>query len=284
MDFAGSAIALFGCPEPMTLDIIEKIELGENLPHPMLDGVWIKRSEFPGEAYLLNEGDPVKSLKYAKECGFRLVHIGDIFKTWGHFDYSSERFKGGLKDIRAAVDEARKDGISMGVHTLTMFTQKNDAYITPVPSDSLCKTGSSVLSKETGKTDQEIFVQEPDYFRYAGLTHTVKIGKELINYRKVSDNEPCDCSTASVDNMAQMQFPILQIHLLTSLQTTAMPDSTPIFTFRMSMLYALLRFAMRPESILWISTVMQANRLPDMAVMALQGSLTSGIRTLTVTG
>jgi len=190
VDFAGSAIALFGCPEPMTLDIIEKIELGENLPHPMLDGVWIKRSEFPGEAYLLNEGDPVKSLKYAKECGFRLVHIGDIFKTWGHFDYSSERFKGGLKDIRAAVDEARKDGISMGVHTLTMFTQKNDAYITPVPSDSLCKTGSSVLSKETGKTDQEIFVKEPDYFRYAGLTHTVKIGKELINYRKVSDNEP----------------------------------------------------------------------------------------------
>jgi hypothetical protein len=42
VDFVGSAVAMFGCPEPLTLDLIEKIELGEGLPHPMLNGVWIK--------------------------------------------------------------------------------------------------------------------------------------------------------------------------------------------------------------------------------------------------
>ena len=189
-DLAGSAIAMFGCPEPMTLDIIEKIEMGEGLPHPMFDGVWIKRSAFPGEAYLLNEGDPLQSIKYAKECGFRLIHIGDIFRSWGHFGYSEKRFPGGLKDIMMVAEKARKEGISLGVHTLTMFTGKNDPYVTPVPSDSLCKTGSSVLTKDAGSEDDIIYIREPAYFRYLGTTHTVKIGKELVNYRKVSDDEP----------------------------------------------------------------------------------------------
>ena len=44
VDFIGSAIAIFGCKESHTLDIIEKIELGENLPHPVYEGKWIKRS------------------------------------------------------------------------------------------------------------------------------------------------------------------------------------------------------------------------------------------------
>ncbi|MBK9390999.1 MAG: hypothetical protein IPN68_12675 [Bacteroidetes bacterium] len=190
VDFAGSAVALFGCPEPMTLDIIEKIETGEGLPHPMLDGVWLKRSAFPGEAYLLNEGDPMKSIQYAKECGFKLIHAGDIFQTWGHFGYSEKRFPGGLADIKKVTEVARKEGISLGVHTLGMFTTKNDSYISPVPSDSLCKTGSSVLAKAAGLKDDIIYLADPAYFRYLGNTHTVKIGKELINFRKVSDDEP----------------------------------------------------------------------------------------------
>jgi len=190
VDFAGTAIAMFGCPEPETLDIIETIELGEGLPHPMLDGVWIKRSTFPGEAYLLNEGDPMQGIKYAKECGFRLIHIGDIFSSWGHFGYSGKRFPGGLKDIVKVNETAEKEGISLGVHTLGMFTGKNDPYVTPVPSDSLCKTGSSVLTNDAGAEDDVIYIRDPLYFRYPGTTHTVKIEKELVNYRKVSDDEP----------------------------------------------------------------------------------------------
>ena len=189
-DLTGSAVAIFGCPEPMTLDLIEKIELGEGLPHPMLDGVWIKRSPFPGEAYLLNEGDPFQAIKYAKACGFRLIHIGDIFQSWGHFGYSAQRFPQKLKDINRVTETARKEGMSLGVHTLTMFTGKNDPYVTPVPSDSLCKTGSSVLTKDAGSEDDIIYIREPVYFRYPGTTHTVKIGKELVNYRKVSEDEP----------------------------------------------------------------------------------------------
>jgi len=190
VDFTGSAIALFGCPEPETLDHIEKIVLGEGLPYPKLDGVWIKRSEIPGQAYLLNEGDPYKSMEYAKECGFKLIHIGDFFQSWGHFGLKTGRFPNGADDIRAATGAARKAGISLGVHTLTMFTSPNDPYISPIPSDSLCKTGSTLLTRDLGINDTEIFIEDPIFFHYPGITHTIKIGKELINYRKVSDEEP----------------------------------------------------------------------------------------------
>lgn len=190
VDFTGTSIAMFGCPEPVTLDILEKIELGEGLPHPMLDGVWIKRSSFPGEAYMLNEGDPIRSIEYAKACGFRLIHIGDIFRSWGHFDYSVKRFPEGLTDIVNATQNARKEGISIGIHTLGMFTSKNDPFVTPVPSDSLCKTGNAILTKDAGTDDDIIYINDPLYFKYLGNTHTAKIGKELVNYRKVSENEP----------------------------------------------------------------------------------------------
>jgi len=62
--------------------------------------------------------------------------------------------------IHKATDAARKEGISLGVHTLTMFTTKNDPYVTPVPSDSLCITGSSILIKDIGKDDDLIQLEQ----------------------------------------------------------------------------------------------------------------------------
>ena len=190
-DFAGSAIALFGCPEPQTLNVIEKIELGEGLPHPMLDGVWIKRSPRTAEAYMMYEGKNMDNcIQYAKDCNFKLVHIGDIFESWGHFGLKTSRFPNGAEDIRKLTAKAKEAGISLGVHTLTTFTGTNDRYVSPSPSDSLCKTGSSILAKDIGAEDEIIYVKDPTWFRNTGSTHTAKIGKELIAYKAVSDDEP----------------------------------------------------------------------------------------------
>jgi len=198
VDFAGSAIAMFGCPASKTLDVIEKIELGEGLPHPMLDGKWIKRSTIPGESYLLYEGiDPAKGIEYAKQCGFKLIHLGDVFQTWGHFGLKTSRFPKGAESIRATADKAQKDAISLGVHTLTMFTGVNDPYISPIPSDGLCKTGSTNLSRKAGEKDNVLYIEDPTFFQNPDKTHTVKIGKELVNYRSVSNDQPwrlIDCA------------------------------------------------------------------------------------------
>lgn len=191
-DYIGSSIALFAVPSSDVLDIIEQIELGENLPHPMVNGEWIKRQTLPNPAYMLYEGSSLdNALDYADSCQFHLVHIGDIFKSWGHFDLNTSRFPKGAEQIKAYTDKARERGISIGVHTLTMFTSQHDPYVTPVPSDSLCIAGSSVLSQDISATDREIVIDSPEFFVYTGPTHTVKIGKELIAYKEVSKEAPC---------------------------------------------------------------------------------------------
>lgn len=205
VDFTGSSVAIFGCPEPQTLDVIGKIELNEDLPHPMLNGIWVKKSKIPGEPYLLNTENTEQSIKYAKECGFKLINIGDVFKSWGHFGLETKRFADGAKDISEATALAAKNDIGLGFHTLSMFTSKNDNYVTPVPSDSLCKIGSSVLTKNIGAEDQVIYVEDTTWFKYPGITRTVKIGKELINYRIVSTDKPwrlLDCQRGQLGTTA----------------------------------------------------------------------------------
>ncbi|MDR3713638.1 MAG: hypothetical protein P4L51_12525 [Puia sp.] len=191
VDFTGSAIAFFGCPEPKVLDIIGAVEVAEKLPHPMLDGEWIKRSKIPGQAYLMFEGKDIrKGIEYADRCGFKLIHAGDLFHSWGHFGLETSRYPGGARDIRKVTTLAGQSGIALGVHTLTMFTGTDDPYIAPIPSDSLAEAGTTVLSKELGENDVLVYIKDPVYFRNLTGTHTVKIGKELIGYRGISPEAP----------------------------------------------------------------------------------------------
>ncbi|MEM9144547.1 MAG: hypothetical protein AAGA86_16285, partial [Bacteroidota bacterium] len=50
----GSAIALFGCKPSKVLDHIGEIEVAEGLPHPEIDGVWVKKSRETGRAYVIS--------------------------------------------------------------------------------------------------------------------------------------------------------------------------------------------------------------------------------------
>ncbi|HRQ51312.1 MAG TPA: hypothetical protein PLR74_12290, partial [Agriterribacter sp.] len=144
-----------------------------------------------GEAYMMYEGKNMDNcIEYAKKAGFRLVHIGDVFESWGHFGLKTARFPNGAVDIRKLTGKAGAEGISLGVHTLTTFTGTNDRYVSPVPSDSLCKTGSSVLARDIDEQDDVIYVEDPAWFKNTGSTHTVKIGKELISYKAVSEDAP----------------------------------------------------------------------------------------------
>ena len=197
-DFIGSSIALFGAPSAKALDVIGNIEMNEDLPHPLWDGEWIKTRKHSNPAYMLYDGrDLDKALDYADSCNFDLIHIGSIFKNWGHFDLHTKGFPNGAVDVKAFTDKAKARGKSIGIHTLSMFTTTDDPYVSPVPSDSLAIAGTSVLTKDVSETATEIEIESPEFFKFADVTHTVKIGKELIYYREVSKEAPyklLDCT------------------------------------------------------------------------------------------
>lgn len=192
-DFVGSAIAMFGVPGEQVLDRIEYIALNEGLPRIEIEGEWVKRSPRQGEAYMsfpLTVHNVDTAIEYSQRFGFRMIHIRDIFQSWGQFNVHTPSFPEGEDDLRWVTERLKNEGILIGPHTLTLFTHTHDPYVSPIPSDSLLISGRARLARPAGDTDEVIYVEDPDPFRDRDRTGTVKIGKELMNYAQVSDQPP----------------------------------------------------------------------------------------------
>ena len=191
----GSKIALFGCPVEKALETIGYIEIAENLPHPIIDGEWGKTAKSASAAYLIydfSEANIDKAIEYTKKAGLRYLYHSGPFKNWGHFELNPAAFPNGWDGLKMCVEKAEKEGIHVGVHTLSNFITTNDPYVTPVPDPRLAKVGSSVISKNTDANQTEIEVESPDFFRQYenNNLHTVMIGSELIRYETVSEQAP----------------------------------------------------------------------------------------------
>ena len=191
----GSKIALFGCAVEETLETLGKIEIVEGLPHPTIDGIWGKQARSASAAYLIygfNEHNIEAAIEYTKQAGLRYLYHPGPFKNWGHFELNESEFPNGWTGLKACVEKAKKEGIYLGVHTLSNFTTTNDSYVTPIPDKRLAKVGSSVLTEDIDATQTEIKIESPDFFNQYKNNHLhgVMIGKELIRYGTVSESAP----------------------------------------------------------------------------------------------
>ncbi len=191
----GSKIALFGCAEDKTLEIIGKIEVNEGLPHPVIDGKWGKVSPTANASYLImdfGEDNIDEALKYTKTAGLKYLYHGEPFETWGHFKLRKQHFPGGMAGLKRCVEKARKQEVGIGVHTLSNFITTNDPYVTPVPDKRLARVGTTVLTENIDKNQKVITIKDPGYFNQMknNSLKTVMIGSELIRYGSVSEEAP----------------------------------------------------------------------------------------------
>ncbi len=191
----GSSIALFTCPEPATLDRLAQIEIAERLPHPTIDGVWMKRSPIHGRSYMLSsfgESEVDEMLTFTRRAGLYSLYHDGPFKSWGHFALSGSQFPNGRAGLKRAVDKAHALGIHLGVHTLTNFINTNDPYVTPVPDARLSVTEQSTLVGAIDSLQTSIEVASPEYVSEVKENHlrTVRIGRELVQYDSVAATRP----------------------------------------------------------------------------------------------
>ncbi|MDR3713637.1 MAG: hypothetical protein P4L51_12520 [Puia sp.] len=198
VDFAGSSVAFFGCPEPSTLPVISEIEVNEGLPHPMIDGKWVKD---PGAAkpFLAWNGVHDSAISYARQLGFEAIQDEGLGEYYYHpgdpWNKKRVGFSTGSMSIPAYTALTNKAGIAFGLHTLCEFIQTDSRELTPVPNDHLCRVGSTTLTKSIGPEDTVIEVADPFFLRESGgwediYTNVLKIGHELISYDGISDRAP----------------------------------------------------------------------------------------------
>ena len=191
----GSKLAIFGCKPEEVLNTIEIIEITEGLPHPLLDGEWAKRSPKASSSYLIqsfNSKNIDEAIALTKKAGLNYLYHPGAFETWGHFKLNARDFPDNWESMKACVDEAEKQNIKLGIHTLSNFITTNDPYVTPIPDKRLAKVGSALLNMDIDLFTQDIEIDDPSFFnqmKYNSL-HAVVIGEEIIQYETVSTTEP----------------------------------------------------------------------------------------------
>lgn len=138
-------------------------------------------------------------IKTANDMGFSALYDGGwLFETQGTFKLRSSAFPGGRKQLKEASIQAKKRGISLGLHTLTNFISSNDALVTPIPHQSLEQFGHTTLQKALGKNATTIYLADDTEIIYytfeqpKGNKYVIKIGDELIQFdrKNVSETKP----------------------------------------------------------------------------------------------
>jgi hypothetical protein len=204
----GSALAVFGTVPDRVLETIGTIELAEGLPHPMLDGEWLKTSKAGGRPYLIaafSETTIDAMLEYTRRLGFRALYHSGPFRTWGHFDLLEDLFPNGRAGFKRCVEKARAMGLRLGAHTLTNFITTNDPFVTTPANRGLMAAGIASLEQAIDAAATEIVVDRKDYFEQESTLNSVLIGSEIIRYQAVSGEKPyrlLNCVRGAFDTKA----------------------------------------------------------------------------------
>ena len=204
VDYIGSKVALWGSPDTIALmTVIQNIVRSEGLPYPLRDGKWIKDPARYVPDVFWADGNYDSAVSYANQLGFK-----DI-EAWNLGEYYPNRSDDGdipLKipmaagkiSIREFTDQSNAKGVSLGLHTLQNFLQRNiSSDVSPVPNDSLCYLQKRTLVNDLSLSDTNIVVNDPLYLdEVAGWeahpvdANIIKIGKELIHYNGVTHTYP----------------------------------------------------------------------------------------------
>lgn len=212
-DIRGCCFALFACNREDALDTIGRLELQEGLPHPTLDGEWLKKSRRARCSYLIGEfgvENVDKMLSYAEMGGFSCLYHPEPFESWGHFVLRQDQFPAGDASLKECVEKAGALGMRMGLHTLSAFTSTRDAYVTPVPHKDLKTMLPGVLEEALNNEDAEITVRAMAGLTLESTLSCIRIGDELIQYAGYEilpgdTASPQDCGTALPADTVSLQ-------------------------------------------------------------------------------
>ena len=198
-DFIGSAVALYACPDEQGLATIGKIILAENLPHPMMDGKWV-RDPAGFKPDIAWGGPHDKFVEYATALGLKGCQDegqGEYYANPAdHWQGKRVGFADGRSLTYKEFTDSAKE-VKYGLHTLCLFLQGGRCTdVTPVPSEHLQMVCRTKLAKDISPADTEIIVTDPSFLAEPGTWpngddgNYLRIGGEMLKYDGISDTAP----------------------------------------------------------------------------------------------
>ncbi|MCK0156105.1 hypothetical protein MWU65_02880 [Cellulophaga sp. F20128] len=209
VDFIGSSVALWGSPDSTALkDVIQEIVIAENLPYPTINGKWAKdpAAYVPDALTYGNLYDSI--ISYTSRLGFKTISLYDQgfirpdrgnegYLDGKNFEKKPLKLTSGNLSHKEFGDLAAKKNITIGRTPITNALAPGTKDASPIPSDSLAYQQKRLLVKNISETDTIIIIDDPKYMEEIGSweghaenLNMIKIGKELIHYLGVSEEEP----------------------------------------------------------------------------------------------
>ncbi|MEO5716870.1 MAG: hypothetical protein ABIT37_25545, partial [Luteolibacter sp.] len=201
VDFIGSSVALYACPDDLGIETLRSIFKNEGLPYITdRDGKWV-RDPAAARPTIYWNGPVDKAIEYSKAMGFK-----DISRDTAEF-YSTlpttwvGQVNHGGKNItyKEFSEMCHKEGLTHGgLHTLCMFLQGGISNsVTPVPSEHLQTVCRTKLAKNISATDMEIEVTDPSFLAEMGTwpkngdgQNYIRVGGEMMMYKEISTAAP----------------------------------------------------------------------------------------------
>lgn len=199
VDFLGSAVALYACPDEQGLSTIESILLAEGLPHPLVDGKWV-RDPTGFKPDIAWSGPHDKLVEYASALGLRGCQDegqGEYYANPAdHWLGNRVGFSGGqILTYREFTAGAKN--LKYGLHTLCLFLQGGRCTdVTPVPSEHLQTVCRTKLARAISPTDTHLVVSDPSFLADRGTwsqgddSNYLRIGGEMLRYEGISETAP----------------------------------------------------------------------------------------------
>jgi hypothetical protein len=199
VDFIGSSIAMYACPDSSVITLLQKITKNEKLHYiTTLDNKWIRNPKsFREDLAWYGKHDSLVS--YARQLGVYGVQdegLGEYYPNpanrWDGKKVTIHHQKISIADF---TKQPNHYNIAYGLHTLCEFLQPGCIDVSPVPSDSLETLYSTYLAKNVSATDTIIYVTDTTFLNeYGGWegnhTNVLKLGKELVEYNGVTTTRP----------------------------------------------------------------------------------------------
>lgn len=195
----GSTVALLGCPagKHNELEILERIELAEDLPHPTYKGKWAKRSlevQKPCIWIDIDQSNIDECIKIGKHMAAgTLCRFHGFFRNWGHFDIDPNIYPGGIEALKANSKKAQKNGINLTTYTLTSFLRpvnQYEPYLAPIPDSRLeAWTPTTALVQDIVADDTEITVKTSDELIevFSHPYKVIRVENELIEFKQFAE-------------------------------------------------------------------------------------------------
>jgi len=198
----GAKVAILGVPTggpdsaSKLLDAIEVVELEQGLPHPTINGVWIKRAPERFSSYLMVGGINQKNVDQVVE--FAKGGFGCVELMWFHstptYQPEPSSFPDGIAGLKKVADKIHAAGLQVGLHVMQGMVgwgPKDDPYLVPKADPRLLQDRHATLAATLDPKAVEISVKErvADWPDKGDLL----LNGEIIRYAKRTPNGFAQC-------------------------------------------------------------------------------------------